>query len=57
MHAHVHVHVCVRARAHVHVLRHGRVHMQERGVAYAASPFGFTLPTLSSVDSTRCEYR
>ena len=31
---------------------------QERGVSYdAASPFLFTLPALSSMDSTRCEYR
>ena len=57
MHAHVHVHVFARARARMYTCYDRRVHMQERGVAYAASPFGFTLPTLSSVDSTRCEYR
>jgi len=51
-----HEHVCVYACMHVHV----RVHIcpQERGISYdAASPFYFMLPALSSVDSTRCEYR
>jgi len=35
----------------------GLIPPEERGVSYdAASPFRFTLPALSSMDSTRCEY-
>ena len=48
----VYAYVCVHARMYVCICP------QERGVSYdAASPFLFTLPALSSVDSTRCEYR